>query len=68
MTDKRWLVMGIGCLECSVKSEVLGLFATVEEAEKFVDDFAYESQSFVAEVFDLSGHLFAPRALADESE
>jgi hypothetical protein len=56
MPDKPWLVMGIGCLECSVKSEVLGLFATVEEAEKFADGFDYKSQ-FVARVFDLSEHL-----------
>jgi hypothetical protein len=53
---KPWLVMGIGCLECSVESEVLGLFATEEEAQKFSESFD-SSGSFEAQVFDLRGHL-----------
>jgi hypothetical protein len=57
--DKPWLVMGIGCLECSVASEVLGLFSTVEEAENLADNSDYDSR-FRVRVFDLSEYLSRP--------
>jgi hypothetical protein len=61
MSNKPWLVMGIGCLECRMGSEVLGLFATVEEAENFANEFDSNSKSdFVARVFNLSPHLSSP--------
>jgi hypothetical protein len=51
--DKHWLVMDIGCLECDAVSEVLGLFATEDEARTFADDFD-GSKNHEAQVFNLS--------------
>ena len=32
--DKPWMVFNIGCIECGVDSDVVGLYATEEEAEQ----------------------------------
>lgn len=31
--SKQWLVFNIGCIECGVSSDVVGLYATEAEAE-----------------------------------
>ncbi len=58
MLEKRWLVMNIGCIECGVSSDVVGVYTTKEEADKVAAACAKElgwreggQNSF--EVFDL---------------
>ena len=34
---KRWLVFNIGCIECGVSSNVVGVYATEKEAEAVAD-------------------------------
>lgn len=34
MTEKRWLVFAIGCIECGVKSSVIGTYATKQVADE----------------------------------
>lgn len=31
-----WIVFNIGCIECGVSSNIVGIYATKEEAEKVV--------------------------------
>ncbi len=65
--DKPWMVFNIGCIECGVSSDVVGLFATEKEANKVADacreifDWREGGQNGF-EVYDLS----APRS--DEYE
>lgn len=37
MSDKGWLVVNIGCIECGVSSAVVGLFETEAEADAVAD-------------------------------
>src|SRR5690606_19016465 len=34
----RWLVFNVGCIECGVSSDVVGIYATKEEAESVADE------------------------------
>lgn len=59
----KWLVFNVGCIECGVSSNVVGVYATEEEANKIaaicnekLDWREHGQNSF--EVFDLS----APQA------
>ena len=59
----KWLVFNIGCIECSVSSNVVGVYATTEEARRVADllngklSWREGGQNYY-EVFDLS----APQA------
>jgi hypothetical protein len=33
-TEKCWVVVDVGCIECGVGTEVLGVFESPEEADK----------------------------------
>lgn len=60
---KRFLVFNIGCIECGVSSNVVGLYATKEEADKVAEICAAklgwrENGQNAFEVFD----LIAPQA------
>jgi hypothetical protein len=49
-----WVVINIGCLECDVPSEIMGLFASEIEANKLVEKLNNEQYSdLVAKVFSL---------------
>lgn len=55
----KWLVFNIGCIECGVSSNVVGVYATKEEAERIakrLDDKLGWRQSGQNsyEVFDLT--------------
>jgi hypothetical protein len=58
-TPARWLVFNIGCIECGVSSNVVGTYATKEEAEAVEDicskdlDWREGGQNHFS-VFDLS--------------
>ena len=34
MSENRWLVFNIGCIECGVSSNVVGVYATKYEAQQ----------------------------------
>jgi len=35
---KQWLVMNIGCIECSVDSKIVGVFSDEGEADKVAEN------------------------------
>jgi hypothetical protein len=37
VSEKRWLVMNIGCIECGVSSNVVGVYASKEGAESVAE-------------------------------
>ncbi len=54
----RWVVVNIGCIECGVSSDVVGVYATKEEAERVAsacdDDLSWrEGGQNEFEVYDL---------------
>jgi hypothetical protein len=51
VTLPRFMVIGIGCLECGVESSIEGFYATREEAEASLGE-GYDSQ-YVRSVIDL---------------
>lgn len=57
--DKKWMVFNIGCIECGVPSNVVGLYETQIEADAVADllgdklSWRYGGQNSF-EVFDLS--------------
>lgn len=36
---KMYLAFDVGCIECGEESSVVGVFKTIEEAEKAIDDY-----------------------------
>ncbi len=37
---KKWIVVNIGCIECGVSSNIVGVFTDKEEAERIADECA----------------------------
>lgn len=53
-----WLVIGIGCLECRIESEVIGVFACQEEAEKVAQKHSNGESFYKPEFADYQIRIF----------
>lgn len=38
MSNKKWIVVNIGCIECGVSSDIVGVFSSKSKANKVAKD------------------------------